>query len=103
MFYVISLDHYLNDKGAIALEQGPGRVIAEFACAVVAHASNWRQASDTPQPQCFKCTKRKMSSVAIDITINDLVSWRCQACRSEGEISNWRGTFWDLSEGAPPR
>jgi hypothetical protein len=33
--YVISLDHYLDAKGAIAIEKGPGRKIADFATAAV--------------------------------------------------------------------
>jgi len=31
----------------------------------------------------------------------DVVVWRCLACGSEGRISNWQGTLWDLSQGTP--
>jgi hypothetical protein len=50
--YVISLDHYLDAKGAIAIERGPGRKLADFATAAVAYASNPRRQSDTPQLAC---------------------------------------------------
>jgi hypothetical protein len=96
--YVISLDHYLDAKGAIAIETGPGRKIADFATAAVAYASNKSRASDAPRPTCFKCRNPKNSVVDIGITETGLVVGRCHACGSQGQISNWRGTFWDLSQ-----
>jgi hypothetical protein len=99
--YVISLDHYLDAKGAIAIEKGPGRKIADFATAAVAYASNKNRPSDAPRPPCFKCRNPKDSAVDISFTETGLVTWRCQACGSQGQISNWQGTFWDLSQGIP--
>lgn len=96
--YVISLDHYLDAKGTIAVDKGPGRKIAEFATAAVAYASNKRRPDDAPRPTCFKCRKSKVSAVDIHLTERGLVVWRCHACGNEGQISNWRGTFWDLSQ-----
>ncbi len=101
--YVISLNHYLDAKGAIAVERGPGRKIAEFATSAVAYASNKNRPGDAPRPTCFKCRNPKDSAVDINVTATGLVIWRCHACGSEGQISNWRGTFWDLSQGAPSR
>ena len=40
MAYIISLDHYLDEKSVIALEIGPTRKIAVFATEIVAQASN---------------------------------------------------------------
>jgi len=39
--------------------------------------------------------------VETGITEDDVVVWRCLACGTEGRISNWQGTFWDLSQGTP--
>ena len=36
------------------------------------------------------------------ITEDDVIVWHCLACRTEGRISNWQGTFWDLSLGSTP-
>ena len=96
--YVISLDHYLDAKGAIAIDKGPGRKIADFATAAVAYASNKKRPDDAPRPTCFKCRNPKDSAVDISLTDTGLVVWRCHACGNEGQISNWRGTFWDLSQ-----
>jgi len=35
------------------------------------------------------------------MTDDDTVVWHCPACGTEGRISNWLGTFWDLSHGLP--
>jgi len=39
--------------------------------------------------------------VETGITEDDVVVWRCLACGTEGRISNWQGTFWDLSQATP--
>ena len=101
--HVISLDHFLNDKGAVAIERGPARKVADFATAAVSYASNPRRPSGSPRPVCFKCRKPKDSDVEIGLSATDLVIWRCHACGCQGQISNWQGTFWDLSCSTPTR
>lgn len=99
--YVISLDHYLDDKGAIAIDRGPARKIADFATAAVSYATNPRRPSDAKRPTCFECRKPANSEVDIRLTPDSLVVWRCNTCGCQGQISNWRRTFWDLSSGIP--
>lgn len=99
--YVIDLTHFLDVKGSIAPEHGPARKLAEFAAAVVAHASNFDRPEETPGPLCFRCRKRDQGPVQTAITDDDLVVWRCLACGTQGQISNWRNTFWDLGTEAP--
>jgi hypothetical protein len=50
---------------------------------------------------CFRCRKRDQGPVQTAITDDDLVVWRCLACGTQGQISNWRNTFWDLGTEAP--
>jgi len=99
--YVIDPTHFLDAKGAIAPERGSARKMADFLTAVVAHASDFDRPADVPGPVCFKCRKRDQRVVETGIADNDVVVWRCPACGTEGQISNWQGTFWDLSQGAP--
>lgn len=99
--YVIDLTHYLDDKGRIAPERGPARKMADFLTAVVVHASDFDRSDDVPGPLCFKCRKRDHCVVDTGITEEDVVVWRCPACETEGQISNWHGTFWDLSQRSP--
>lgn len=99
--YVTDLTHYLDSKGAIAPERGPARKMADFLTAVVAHASDFDRPYDAPGPFCFKCRRRNRRAVDTAITADDVVVWRCPACGTEGQISNWQDTFWDLSQGAP--
>jgi hypothetical protein len=99
--YVIDLTHYLDAKGAIAPGRGPARKMAEFVTAVVAHASDFDRSDGAPGPICIKCRKRDYRAVDTGISEDDVVVWRCGACGTEGQISNWQGTFWDLSHGTP--
>jgi hypothetical protein len=99
--YMIDLAHYLDPKGAIAPDRGPGRKMADFLTAVVAHASDFDRSATTPGPVCFTCRKRDHRVVETGITADDVVVWRCLACGTEGQISNWQGTFWDMSLGTP--
>jgi hypothetical protein len=70
---------------------------------VVAHASNFDRPGDAPGPVCFKCSERDHRVVDTGIEEGGLVVWHCPACGTRGQISNWQGTFWDLSQGRPPR
>ena len=99
--YVIDLTHYLDARGAIGPERGPARKMAEFVTAVVAHASDFERPEELPGPLCNKCRKRDQRVVETGITEADVVVWYCAACGTQGRSSNWQGTFWDLSRGAP--
>jgi hypothetical protein len=99
--YVINLPHYLDAKGAVAPERGPARRLADFVTAVVAHASDFDRPDDTPGPLCFKCRKRDRRAVGTGMTDDEVIVWRCVACGTEGQVSDWQGTFWDLSRDAP--
>ena len=97
--YVIDALHYLNDKGDIGPEKGPARKMADFITSVIAHASDFDRPGGTPGPVCFKCRKRNNHRVDTFMSDDDAVVWYCPACHTEGRISNWHGTFWDLSHG----
>ena len=95
--YVIDARHFLNDKGDIGPERGPGRKMADFVTAVIAHESDFDR-PDTPGPVCFQCRKSPVDTVMADLGV---ILWRCPRCTTNGSVSHWRGTFWDLSQGSP--
>jgi hypothetical protein len=98
---VIDLTHYLDARGAIAPERGPARKLADFVTAVVVQASDLERADSVPGPLCFgRCTQDR-PAVEAALTEDDPMIWRCTACRTEGQVSHWQGTFWDLSLGPP--
>ena len=99
--YVIDTRHYLNDNGSIAPDRGPARKMADFVTSVVAHASDFDRSDDVRGPACFKCRKRDDRRVETGIAEDGVVIWVCPACGTNGQISNWQGTFWDLSLGVP--
>lgn len=93
--YVIDARHLLNDKGDIGPERGPARKMADFVTAVIAHESNFDR-PDAPGPVCFKCRKSPVDTMIAD---DEVILWHCPHCSTEGSVSNWEGTFWDLSQG----
>ena len=98
--YMTDARHYLNDKGDIAAERGTtARKMADFMTSVIAHASDFDRPDDIPGPACFKCPKRDDRCVEVGIAGDEVVVWHCPACGAQGRISNWQGTFWDLSQG----
>lgn len=85
--YVIDPTHGLDPAGAIAPERGPARKFADFAAAVVAHATAFDRPESTPGPLCFKCQKRDRSLVETGLTEDNLVVWRCLACGIDGQAT----------------
>ena len=95
--YVIDARPFLNDKGDIGPERGLGRKMADFVTAAIPHESDFDR-PDAPGPVCFKCRK---GPVDTEMTENEIILWRCPRCATEGSISNWQDTFWDVSRGSP--
>ena len=95
--YVTDLTHFLDKAGAIGPVKGPARAMAQFQVDVVAHASDATPEA-FPAPQCFKCRKAAVEAVRAH---DDAVVWACPMCRTEGRISNWQGSLWDLRDRRP--
>lgn len=95
--YITDLTHFLDEKGAIGPKSGPARRLAEFLGSVVATASAQEHGVATDPARCRnkKCKGPISSSIALD----DAVEWVCAKCLEQGRITNWRHSFWDLSEG----
>ena len=96
--YITDLTHFLDKSGAIGPVKGPARAMAQFHVDVVAHASD-ATASVLPPPRCFKCKKGTVEAVRAQ---EDAILWVCPMCRTEGRISNWQGSLWDLRDRPPP-
>ena len=97
--YVIDIRHYLNDKGDIEPGKGPARKTADLITSVAAHASDVGKLENALGPLCFRCRKRGNCRVLTGVAANETVTWHCPACGTEGRISNWQGTFWNLRDG----
>jgi hypothetical protein len=68
--------------------------MADFHVGVIAYATDF-DATGVVVPTCFKCKK---ADVRIALAEDDAIVWACLGCDAEGRISNWQGTFWDLSD-----
>ena len=92
--YITDLTHLLDESGAIGPVKGPARAMAQFLVGVVTHASG---ATGVPlaAPTCFKCKKIAVEAARAH---DDAIVWTCPACHTEGRISNWKGSLWDLRD-----
>lgn len=90
-----------GQQGTYRSRARPGTEDGRFPDRRGRHASDFDRSDDVPGPLCFKCRKRDHRVVDTDITEEDVVVWRCPACGTEGQISNWHSTFWDLSQRSP--
>ena len=93
--YVIDARHFLNERGDIGPDRGPARTMADFVTAVIAHETAPVRLP-APGPACFKCRQHEVDTVMLN---NAEILWRCVHCATDGSVSNWQGTFWDLSPG----
>ena len=72
--------------------------MAQFHVDVVAHASDVTSKA-LPAPRCFKCKKGAVEAVQAQ---DGAMVWVCPMCRTEGRISNWQGSLWDLRDRRRP-
>lgn len=91
--HITDLTHFLDKSGAIGPVKGPALAMAQFLVNVVAHASD-AKGDNLAAPTCFKCKKNAVEAVRAH---DDAIVWACPASRTEGRISNWKGSLWDLS------
>lgn len=92
--YISDARHFLDDKGALAPLRGPAKAMAEFDSGVIAYATDFDDVG-VMLPRCFKC---KRGTVWAELAQDDAIVWHCPCCQTEGRISNWQGTLWDLSD-----
>ena len=92
--YITDLTHFLDNSGAIDPVKGPARAMAQFHVDMVAHASDATE-NPLPAPRCFKCKKGEVEGDRAD---DGAIMWVCPLCLTEGRISNWQGSLWDLRD-----
>ena len=92
--YITDLTHFLDKSGAIGPIKGPAQAMAQFLVNVITHAP-YATGDTLAAPTCFKCKKIAVEAVRAQ---DDAIVWTCPACRTEGRISNWKGSLWDLRD-----
>ena len=80
----VDLTYFLDKSSAIGPVKGPARALAQFHVDVVAHASD--------------ATSKALPAVEAVRAHDDAIAWVCPRCRTEGRISNWQGSLWDLRD-----
>lgn len=99
--YVSNLLHFLDQSGNI--QKDVPENIFQMAQSLVAFVNYATDFDERIQilPSCFvtiknqRCNDRVMPMLSLD---DHNIYWSCESCGSDGVITNWQGTFWDLSE-----
>lgn len=89
--YITDATHFLDEKGAIGPQRGPGRKLADFLGTVIVSAT--LQGTGQPAPICFKCA----AAVKAHGPVSGVIGWQCAGCGESGRITNWEGTLWDMT------
>jgi len=99
--WITHLPHFLNEEGNLLNDlPTPARRLAKALCEFVTYATHFDGEGDE-LPRCFAVVKRKrcQGKVMPLISLEDArIGWHCSSCGSEGSISGWQGTLWDLSK-----
>lgn len=100
--WITHLPHILNDTGNIPVGlPAPTFRLAKSICSFVAYATNFEGKDDEEFPPCFimiekkRCRGKVFPFLMIE---EDNIGWQCKTCGTNGVISGWQGTLWDLTE-----
>jgi hypothetical protein len=100
--WIVSLEYFLDESGAIIQFKGPARKLAEHLVAIVAMATKPEiSPAQEYQVRCRRRPGRKPCSGIIEAAFDpedEKIIWRCPICEDNGSISNWKGSMWDLSD-----
>ena len=98
--WIVDLTHYLDDQGHLPDSlPAPARKLAEHLCEIVSTASVQDLVHKSPA-KCRRRPRRRPCIGLIQTVIepsSQRIIWGCPVCGDQGYISNWRGSFWDLS------
>lgn len=99
--WITHLPHFLDESGNIPNELPTAALqVANSICSFVAYATHFAGEMDEEFPSCFVTLNKEscQGKVFPCLTMDEKISWRCDICHSNGVISGWQGTLWDLSE-----
>ena len=104
--WVVDLTHFLNEDGLIEPPNGPARRLAEHMAAIVSLASRPETSAYSDFPvRCRRRPGRKPCTGMIETDLDqqtDKIEWWCPVCDDNGYISNWKGSFWDITNPNEP-
>lgn len=99
--WITHLPHFLDETGTILKELPvPALQMANAMCSFVTYATNFGGDMDEEFPLCFVTIDNKICSGTVYpcLTIDEKIAWQCDTCNSNGTISGWHRTLWDLSD-----
>ena len=97
--YITDTRHFMDEKGAIGPKRGPANTMAEFHAGAITCGTDFGE-TGMAAPFCFKCKKATVEPI---IAQDDAIYWSCPRRKTEGRISHWQGTLWDLGDHGDSR
>ncbi len=99
--FVIDITHYLDATGLLPSTLTPeAKQFIDCFGNIIASVTMQPSETDKTTVQCWGELQgdRCPGMIHAGISVNTLeIEWRCHRCHDQGTISNWQGTFWDVS------
>jgi hypothetical protein len=95
--HITNFQHYLDKDGNITTDMPhEARELANFLALLIDDAST----GDYDAEPVIRCIEKGCEGLIVAFINNNPneIYWVCPICKSEGLISNWRGTKWDNSQ-----
>lgn len=102
------LAHYLDERGRIAAPSRGAQIVAEHLAAIVVMTTGNLATPADGAPGSVRCRARPNHKPCLGFIDSDVlpdaegdierIHWWCKRCTSNGVISDWQGTFWDMSD-----
>jgi hypothetical protein len=94
--YVTNFQHFLNKDGNIPTDMPKeAKELANFLALLIDDAST----GDYDSEPTIRCIEKGCEGLIVPSLIeeNNEIFWVCENCKTNGVISNWRGSKWDNS------
>jgi len=96
--YTTNFQHYLNEDANIPKDMPKeARELANFLALLVDDATT----GDYDAAPTIRCIKKDCKGLIVafeDIEKEDEIYWVCPICKTEGVITNWKGSKWNNSK-----
>jgi len=92
--HITNFKHFLDENGNIPTDMPKeARELANFLALLIDDATN----GDYDAEPTIRCTEKGCEGLVVAFVTHDTddIYWVCPLCKTNGYITDWRGTKWD--------
>jgi hypothetical protein len=96
--YVTNIQHFMDEDGNIPTGMPKEATeLANYFALLIDDATS----GDYDADPTIRCIEKGCQGMVLPFIFDetDEICWICPICKTEGVISNWRGTKWDNGNG----